>query len=285
MISARTRLARLSIATAIAILAAATATAEPIPTPPITPKPAGPMPVPYPDPEPPPTPECPASLCPKARATLQLAGGGSTIQIDGFSWGASANSATTVNTSDPQEGGQVTGGPIYTSDPQEGGQIARTKPKVSEIPITKVQDKSSTTLASSDPEEGGEVVAPDARKAGGGPLEASGVQTGHRENVQPLIPGYEVSSPRDAASGQATGKRMHKPVALTQGNVVVTMPERICVRGSHYPAVTLTAGDTAYEMQDVTVANCTPITTAKGKKTRAKLEYMVVKMQEALISG
>ena len=88
MISARSRL---FIASAITILTASTVVAEPVPTPPVTPKPSGPMPVPYPDPEPPPTPECPASLCPKARATLQLAGGGSTIQIDGFSWGASAN--------------------------------------------------------------------------------------------------------------------------------------------------------------------------------------------------
>ncbi len=280
MISARSRL---FIAAAISILTASTVVAEPVPTPPVTPKPSGPMPVPYPNPEPPPTPECPASLCPKARATLQLAGGGSTIQIDGFSWGASANGATTVN----------------TSDPQEGGQIARTKPKVSEIPITKVQDKSSTTLASSDPEEGGEVYSADPeeggeiavadRKAGGTQPDTSAAvqprEKGHRDKVQPIIPQYEVESPRDAASGLPTGKRMHKPVTLTQGNVVVTMPEGICVRGSHYPTVTLTSADTAYEMQDVTVASCTPITTAKGKKTKAKLEYMVVKMQEAFISG
>ena len=67
MISARSRL---FIASAITILTASTVVAEPVPTPPVTPKPSGPMPVPYPNPEPPPTPECPASLCPKARATL-----------------------------------------------------------------------------------------------------------------------------------------------------------------------------------------------------------------------
>jgi hypothetical protein len=38
-------------------------------------------------------------------------------------------------------------------------------------------------------------------------------------------------------------------------------------------------------MQDVTVAACTPTTTAKGKKDKAKLDYMVVTMENVMISG
>jgi len=256
---------RIGFASAAAILLAAgtMTSAKPVPTPPLIPKPAGPMPVPYPDPPPPPVPECPYSLCPKAAGTLQFAGGASTIEVESFSWGAGG--PTTVN----------------TSDPQEGGQIARTKPKISEIPIVKLKDKSSSNLATSDPQEGGEVAG---RKAGGTQQDYPIISRG--EGVKSVIP-FEnsVSSPRDVASGQASGKRQHKPLTMTRGSLDVTMPDGVCVAGAHYPAVTLRSGDTAYEMSDVTVASCTPVATAKGKKDKAKLDYMIVKMETVLISG
>jgi hypothetical protein len=129
----------------------------------------------------------------------------------------------------------------------------------------------STTVNTSGLREGGEIT--DAgRNAGGGPRES-------------VIPRAEVSSPRDVSTGLATGRRHHPPIRLTRGTVDVTMPQGVCVAGSHYPAVTLRSGDQAYEMRDVTVASCTPVSTAKGKKDKARLDYMVVKMETVLITG
>ena len=72
---------------------------------------------------------------------------------------------------------------------------------------------------------------------------------------------------------------------MTRGSVDVTVPQGVCVAGAHYPAVTLRSGDKAYEMRDVTIASCTPVATAKGKKDKAKLDYMIVKMETVLVSG
>jgi hypothetical protein len=208
--------------------------AEPVPTPAPTPKPSGPMPVPYPDVPPPPVPECPYSLCPKAAATLQFAGGAATIEVESFSWGADdADGPTTANTSDPQEGGQVA-----------------------------------------------------SRKAGGTQHETIDRATAREGSAESAIP-YEhtVTSPRDLSSGQASGKRQHKPIRMRRGGLEVTMPEGVCVAGSHYPAVTLRSGGQAFEMRDVTIASCTPLVTAKGRKDKARLDYMIVKMETVLISG
>ena len=181
------------------------------------------------------------------------------IEILSWSWGE-AGADDTLLTAGPMSG-------AASSDPQEGGEVAsepgklevpnlkaRTKPKISEIPVVKRSDQSSPVIFSSGPQEGGEAAG-------------------------------KLPSARDAASGLATGKRVHKPIAMTQGSVTVTMPEGVCVAGSHYPAVTLTDGDQAYEMQGVTIASCTPVATAKAKKDKAKLDYMVVKMETVLVSG
>ena len=216
--------AYLGMATAVLLVASTLANAEPVPTPPVTPKPSGPVQVPYPD-TPPPEP-CPLVCLPKPKpvATLQLAGGESTIEVESFSWGSAsaADGPTTVNTSDPQEGGEI---------------------------------------------------APIGRKAGGTPP------------LDSPIPRAEVNSPRDSASGLATGRRQHKPIRMSRGSVEVTMPEGVCVAGAHYPAVTIRSGDKAYAMRDVTVASCTPYATAKGKKDKAKLDYMVVTMETILVTG
>jgi hypothetical protein len=95
----------------------------------------------------------------------------------------------------------------------------------------------------------------------------------------------DVVSPRDVATGQSEGKRQHEPLAMARGSVTVVMPEGLCALGSKYPAVTLRSSDRIYSMQDVTVTGCTPTTTARGKKDKAKLEYMVVKMESVMITG
>ena len=296
MISACTRF---SLAAILAI--AATASAEPVPAPTPSP-PAGPVPVPYPNPDPPPVPECPASLCPKATAQAHsgpayLKFGGvegesaddrhkDQIEILSWSWGEGSaasgdmvlkgskigeNSAEANRANDRLRNSGPTNG-WDTSDPQEGGQVARTKPKLSEIPIVKVTDK-STPVMTSDPQEGGEIAG-----------KLPGLHKPSDVTLKRGTMGSETTA-RDAAGGLATGKRVHKPMTMTRGSVTVTMPEGVCVAGAHYPAVTLTSGDEAFAMQDVTVASCTPVTTAKGRKDKAKLDYMVVKMETVLISG
>ena len=107
---------RLTSLFAGAIMAAvampAIAVAAPPSLPPPSP-PAGPVPVPYPNPEPPPVPECPASLCPKAAATLEVQaergssghGRSAPIEVKSHSWGSGTNRLS----ADPQEGGQVAG--------------------------------------------------------------------------------------------------------------------------------------------------------------------------------
>jgi hypothetical protein len=229
MISARPRLSRLLAAISILILASS-ATAAPVPTPPITPKPAGPMPVPYPNPDPPTTPECPASLCPKAAAALQLQPGSAAIEVQSFSWGALAERADAGD----------------TSDPQEGGQVARTKPKISEIPVVKLQDKSSATLSRSAP--------------------------GHREKVPALTFEHEVTSPRDAASGLPTGKRMHKPLLaladpLPTGTVTIVVARGACVKGQHIPEVKLTTRKASYDLKDIDVLDCAAVGADQDKCT------------------
>ncbi|MEP7104401.1 MAG: type VI secretion system tube protein TssD [Chloroflexota bacterium] len=41
-------------------------------------------------------------------------------------------------------------------------------------------------------------------------------QKGHQADTTVLAYSYEIVSPRDAASGQATGKRQHKPISITK---------------------------------------------------------------------
>lgn len=97
-----------------------------------------------------------------------------------------------------------------------------------------------------------------------------------------------VTAPRDAASGQASGKRQHKPItvisppldataaapaaraAVPQASEVKTLsllvPEpgndmtaqlvRMCASGQHIKKAVLTGPDTRYEMEDVVVSSC-----------------------------
>ena len=93
-----------------------------------------------------------------------------------------------------------------------------------------------------------------------------------------------VTSPRDAASGQASGKRTHKPVAVADGGttgatasgavaaptmatamVVVPGPgnatsrklDAACANGTHFPKAELGRAGERYAMTDVVVSSCT----------------------------
>jgi len=81
--------------------------------------------------------------------------------------------------------------------------------------------------------------------------------------VKPALAiGHEVQSPRDTASGQATGKRMHKPLRITrpldQGSVSLKLKSgwADCRVGMRLPSLEIGGGGQSYVLQDVTVASC-----------------------------
>lgn len=101
------------------------------------------------------------------------------------------------------------------------------------------------------------------------------------------------TAPRDAASGQATGKRQHKPVAMDSGgttgtttaapsgevrsvNVVVAEPgnatsqqlDRACASGKHFDKVELSMRGQVTELNDVVVSSCS----VAGKERRYELK-------------
>ena len=279
MTLARTRLGG---AAAAFLVTGAAAFADPVPAPPPV-SPAGPVAIPYPDAPPkcthlfclptpggvaqsaallpPPVPKpdprpfpCPLRFCPfpipPGGAALQLQGdGGTAIEVESFSWGAAGDRPPVSGTADPQEGGQFAR-QVYTSDPQEGGEVAAAGRKAGSS-----QQKYPT------------------RSPRGEPLKPA------------LSIEHEVTSPRDIASGQAEGKRQHRPIAMERGSLFVTVPEGLCVAGARYPSVVLRTESEAYTLSDVSVAACESVATAKGRKDKAKLDYMVVKMESVLISG
>ena len=115
--------------------------------------------------------------------------------------------------------------------------------------------------------------------------EAPAPRAGSSTPIESTLFSHEVKSPRDVATGQATGKRQHQPLRMREGSLTVVIPAGACIAGARYPTVTLQSDTHAYELQDVRVASCTPVAVAKGKKDKAKLDYMIVKMDEILVSG
>jgi type VI secretion system secreted protein Hcp len=49
-----------------------------------------------------------------------------------------------------------------------------------------------------------------------GQFKGSATEKGREDSIVVIAVTHEVSSPRDAASGQAAGKRMHKPLVITK---------------------------------------------------------------------
>jgi len=138
-----------------------------------------------------------------------------------------------------------------------------------------------------------------AEATGGVQVAAGDVNAdGRSEPVASLIPSAEVVSPRDVASGQATGKRQHKPITITkewdantpllragapppQGTlrVKVKMPWLACRVGARLPELELADSATAYKFKDVLVTGCASPTSAGGRPMEsisfnyAKIEF------------
>jgi type VI protein secretion system component Hcp len=127
----------------------------------------------------------------------------------------------------------------------------------------------------------GSKIGQNARESGEkGGTEDINIGVGELQEANPA----GVVSPRDAASGQATGKRQHKPMTITKEmdaaspalvqkrqhgwvtvskpldrgrvRVKVKFPWASCAVGNRYPAITLGDRANSYQLRDVTVASC-----------------------------
>ena len=78
---------------------------------------------------------------------------------------------------------------------------------------------------------------------------------------------HTVKSPRDAASGQASGKRTHDPVKfekpLEKGSIMLKMTFPGCAVGTRYPSAEMTTPTGRYLLTDVQVTSC-PTAAAPG---------------------
>jgi hypothetical protein len=209
-----------------------------------------------------PEPICiPWFLChPMEPATLQLSGaaaadsgGEGPIEVRAWRWGKVPIEPAGVATSDPQEGGEVTGG-IATSDPQEGGEV-------------------TGGIATSDPQEGGEVVKD--------VTEVAPATTSARRGGKAKVSIGEIAVVKQSDSstsklavrplGVRTPGRLEQPdvkgwiAPPPSGAVTIVVARGACASGKHFPAVMLTTRSRAYTLKDVEVLACTP--TADGTDT------------------
>jgi hypothetical protein len=89
------------------------------------------------------------------------------------------------------------------------------------------------------------------------------------------------SDPSEPASGQATGKRQHKPLLMrgyydqapppARGNLTVLASGAPCRIGARYPSLSLSGGGKDYLLQDVRVAACGD--TAAGPEEQITFVY------------
>ena len=97
----------------------------------------------------------------------------------------------------------------------------------------------------------GSKIGENAPAAGGVQVAAGDVDGDGRADVVP---------PRDAASGLATGKRMHKPVTFPtprdRGSVTVRGKFPGCVVGARYPTMRLGNAAKRYTLQDAIITSC-----------------------------
>ena len=96
---------------------------------------------------------------------------------------------------------------------------------------------------------------------------------------------FRVTGPRDAASGQATGKRQHKPFVARgyydqaspppSGSLTVLASGSPCRVGARYPSIALSGGGKNYVLQDVQVVDCGS-SSAAGPEERITFVYGTV---------
>ena len=146
--------------------------------------------------------------------------------------------------------------------------LATVSPRAVEIEVDRVAWGSTRAKGKVEHEwkvEEGESAAP----APGGGAKFGAVSGAHRDDAPSGA--RSVTSPRDAASGQATGRRTHKPVTFTKewgsatpqlarpletGSMTLNVKLPGCAVGTRYPSAELTTSGGRYAFQDVVVASC-----------------------------
>ena len=87
----------------------------------------------------------------------------------------------------------------------------------------------------------------------------------HKDKLSVIAVDHEVKSPRDSATGQASGKRMHKPRWVYEpepldaaGNLTVKAIVPGCAPGRRYGGAQFAGGGKLYELRDVVISSCAP---------------------------
>jgi hypothetical protein len=187
------------------------------------------------------------------------------IDVLSYSWGTSRAGRRTLPAFEPQLKSQPVVGPIYNSEPGSS---------------EKLTVHGNRTEKSGDPDR--PIVAgrvPNRRGTASVPETGDEVMVGMEHG--------------DAASGQATGKRQHKPITFTKewgaatpqimkldrpaakGSIWIrtSQPWPACRVGARYPSLELGGGGKRYVLQDVTVASCGGSRSADGQPTEEVAFY------------
>ena len=134
---------------------------------------------------------------------------------------------------------------------------------------------------SADPQEGGEIVSGVDDRATA--EAASRKRRPSRDTIGEVVTKRPDKSSPILFSTPVGGQAETPP---SSGMVTLLVPAGTCVLGAHYSTVTLQSEGKAYELHDVTVAECAPASVARGKKAdKQKLQYLKVEMKEILVSG
>ena len=90
--------------------------------------------------------------------------------------------------------------------------------------------------------------------------------------IQSFSFGREVAAPREASSGMATGKRMHKPIMVTK-TVDKASPvlAKAMADGRVFPKVVIGSPEGSYTLENVTIASITP--TSGGDRPMESISF------------
>jgi type VI protein secretion system component Hcp len=91
----------------------------------------------------------------------------------------------------------------------------------------------------------------------------------------------DVVSPRDAASGLATGKRMHKPVTFPtprdKGSVTMRGKFPGCAVGARYPVLKLGNAAKRYTLEDAIITSCATVPGTAAPMEEVSFNYAKIK--------
>ena len=65
-----------------------------------------------------------------------------------------------------------------------------------------------------------------------------------------------VRSPRDVATGQSSGRRLHQPLTLTMGSLTVGATIADCAKGKHFATAIIGNARSVWTMTDVVISAC-----------------------------